>query len=120
MRVEARPIQQELLDRQSLGTRRAQHSPSTRAVEEIPGEQTENPHEISEEVVKAAAEAANKIANVFNTTIEFSVHEETGFEMIKIVDSRTNCVIREMPPHEILDMIARMWEAIGVFVDRTA
>ena len=30
------------------------------------------------------------------------------------------CVIREMPPHEILDMIARMWEAIGVFVDKTA
>jgi flagellar protein FlaG len=48
------------------------------------------------------------------------VHEETGFEMLQIIDSRTDVVIREMPPHEILDMIARMWEAIGVFVDKTA
>ena len=57
-------------------------------------------------MVRAAAEAADKIASVFNMTVEFAVHEETGFEMLQIIDSRTNVVIREMPPHEILDMIA--------------
>lgn len=76
--------------------------------------------EITGEVARAAADAANKILGVLGTTVEFTVHEETGFEILQIIDTRTNTVLREMPPHEILDMIARMWEAIGVFVDKTA
>lgn len=119
MRVESRPVQQEFLEHKPLGLRTSRSVPDHEG-NAFPSGQGSDSGRVPEDVVRAAAEAANKIANVFNTTVEFSVHEETGFEMLKIVDSRTNFVIREMPPHEILDMIARMWEAIGVFVDKTA
>lgn len=120
MRVDARPIQQELVGNRTPELPRVKQSPSTDRSETLTGVWPVGSEPIADEMVKAAAEAANAIAGVFGTTVEFSVHEETGFEMIRIVDSRTNAVLREMPPHEILDMIARMWEAIGVFVDKTA
>jgi hypothetical protein len=118
MRVESRPVHQELLEQRPPGLRAAHPAP-IRGEIPLPGGCDEQDY-VPEDMVRAAAEAANKIASVFNMTVEFAVHEETGFEMLQIIDSRTNVVIREMPPHEILDMIARMWEAIGVFVDKTA
>ena len=118
MRVESRPVHQEFLEQRALGLRASNPSP-VRAEAPLPGGSNQQGG-VDADLAKAAAEVANKIASVFNTTVEFAVHEETGFEMLKIIDSRTNVVIREMPPHEILDMIAKMWEAIGVFVDKTA
>lgn len=120
MRVDARPIQQELVGNRTMELPRMKQPQSTDSPEPLPGGSPQDSAPISNEMVKAAADAANAIAGMFGTTVEFSVHEETGFEMIRIVDSRTNMVLREMPPHEILDMIARMWEAIGVFVDKKA
>jgi len=118
MRIETRPFQQE-----SPASRIPEQQRLRRSAADVPspvcGGQ-DSPEKISDEVVRAAAEAANMIAGMFGTAIEFVVHEETGFEILQIIDKRTNMVLREMPPHEILDMIARMWEAIGVFVDKTA
>jgi len=118
MRVESRPVHQEFLEQRALGLRASNPSP-VRAEVPLPGGPNQQA-DVDADLARAAAEVANKIASVFNTTVEFAVHEETGFEILKIIDSRTNVVLREMPPHEILDMIAKMWEAIGVFVDKTA
>jgi flagellar protein FlaG len=37
--------------------------------------------------------------------------------MIKIIDKDTKEVIKELPPEETLDMIAKVWELAGIFVD---
>ena len=36
---------------------------------------------------------------------------------IKIIDKTTKEVIREYPPEETLDMIAKVWEIAGILVD---
>jgi len=36
---------------------------------------------------------------------------------VKVLDSETNEVIREIPPEKILDMVAKMWELAGLIVD---
>ena len=40
--------------------------------------------------------------------------------MVKVVDPNTDKVIREIPPEKILDMVAKMWEVVGLFVDEKA
>jgi flagellar protein FlaG len=37
--------------------------------------------------------------------------------MIKIVDKDTKEVIKEFPPEETLDMIAKVWELAGIMID---
>mgnify|MGYP000851935387 CR=1 FL=1 len=119
MRVETRSFPQEAMANRAVGAGSAQR-PASNGIPPLIAGGRNQPEQITDDVVKGAAEAANKVASMFGTTVEFAVHEETGFEILQIIDTRTNTVLREMPPHEILDMIARMWDAIGVFVDKTA
>lgn len=72
---------------------------------------------ISEKVVIDAIERANRAISGANRRFEFSIHEKTKEIMIKVIDSDTNQVIREIPPEKILDMVAKMWEMAGLIVD---
>ncbi|MCX8130716.1 MAG: flagellar protein FlaG [Clostridia bacterium] len=72
---------------------------------------------ISEKVVIEAIEKANKAISGANRKFEFSIHEKTKEIMVKVIDSDSNEVIREIPPEKILDMVAKMWEMAGIMVD---
>lgn len=50
---------------------------------------------------------------------EYSVHEDFGTVMIKIVDDTTKEVILEVPPKKILDMVASMCKQFGL-IDKKA
>lgn len=47
----------------------------------------------------------------------FGIHEKTNRVTIKMVDKETKKVIKEFPPDETLDMIAKVWEIAGLMVD---
>lgn len=47
----------------------------------------------------------------------FGIHEKTNRVTIKIVDRKTKEVIKEYPPEQTLDMIAKVWEVAGILVD---
>ncbi len=70
----------------------------------------------SEGTVKQAISDINKKINP-NTIAQYGYHEETNRVTIKIVDKDTDKVIREFPAEETLDMIAKVWELAGVFLD---
>lgn len=72
---------------------------------------------ISDKVVIEAIERANEAISVANKKFEYSIHEKTNEIMVKVIDSNTNKVIREIPPEKILDMVAKMWEMAGILVD---
>lgn len=72
---------------------------------------------LSEKVVINAIEKANKAITGVSTKFEFSIHEKTKEIMVKVINSETNEVIREIPPEKILDLVAKMWEMAGIIVD---
>lgn len=72
---------------------------------------------ISDKAVIEAIQRANKAISISNRKFEYSIHEKTKEIMIKVLDSETNEVIREIPPEKILDMVAKMWEMAGLIVD---
>lgn len=65
--------------------------------------------------IKKAIEEINKSAN--NSEAIFGIHDATNRVMIKIVDKESKKVLREYPPEETLDMIAKVWELAGLMVD---
>lgn len=67
------------------------------------------------EKVKKAVEQLNK--NMPHSEAVFGIHDGTNRVMIKIVDKDTKEVIKEFPPEETLDMIAKVWELAGIMVD---
>ena len=75
---------------------------------------------INDEMLDKAVEMANKTLAKHNNFIERSVHDVTKTVMYVMKDTNTNEVIREFPPKKIQDMIAKMWELAGLFVDEKA
>ncbi|MFZ3591561.1 flagellar protein FlaG [Bacillus sp. DJP31] len=53
-----------------------------------------------------------------NTSLKFEMHEELKEYYVKIVDSRTNEIVREIPSKKLLDMYAEMTKFVGLLVDK--
>ncbi len=79
-------------------------------------ERKEPSREEFEKILKVASEVIFES----DTHYEFRVHEKTGTVMCKLVDSETNETIREIPSEKILDMVAGIWEIVGIIVDEKA
>ena len=65
--------------------------------------------------LKTAVNDLNK--QMTNSEAIFGIHEKTNRVTIKIVDKSTKEVLKEYPPEQTLDMIAKVWEIAGILVD---
>lgn len=89
-------------------TKRAEKSPEGAPIE-IQEKQNSN------ESIKRAVEEINKKSR--NSEAIFGIHEGTNRITIKIIDRTTKEVLKEYPPEQTLDMIAKAWELAGLLVD---
>ncbi|WP_207740743.1 flagellar protein FlaG [Alkalibacter mobilis] len=68
--------------------------------------------------LEGVVESTNKLLfEQQSTHFKFEIHEGTGRVMINLVDTKTDEVIKEMPPEKILDLVASIWELVGILVD---
>ena len=65
--------------------------------------------------LKKAVNDLNK--QMKNSEAIFGIHDKTNRVTIKIIDKTTKEVIKEYPPEETLDMIAKVWEISGILED---
>ena len=65
--------------------------------------------------LKKAVNDLNK--QMKNSEAIFGIHDKTTRVTINIIDKTTKEVIKEYPPEETLDMIAKVWEIAGILVD---
>jgi len=72
---------------------------------------------MTDEMMEKSVTQANKALKQHHRRIDRSVHDVTKTVMYTMVDTETDEIIREFPPKKIQDMIAKMWEIAGLFVD---
>lgn len=70
-----------------------------------------------EQTLAAAIEHANRMLEIRGRSFNYSVHEPTNELIVRVIDTETDELIKEIPPEEILDLVAKMWELAGIFVD---
>lgn len=70
--------------------------------------------------VKKLTDNLNKIMDAFDVQARFSIHDKTKDIMVKILNTKTNEIIREIPVEKMVDMIAKMMEMIGMLIDEKA
>lgn len=68
----------------------------------------------SKEELDKSLKKLNKFLEEDKAHAEYSVHEDLGDIMIKIIDDNTKEVILEIPPKKILDMVASMCKQFGL------
>lgn len=87
--------------------------------ENVSGE-TEKQH-LSLDKLKQAVDTVNEAFRLSNYHLEFQIHEKSGKYQIKVVDTDSARVIREIPPEYMLEISASIKQVLdkflGVFVD---
>jgi flagellar protein FlaG len=86
----------------------------------------DNPDELSnnmESFNRQQQELANVIKTYIdkrfkNTSAQFSFHKDCNRVAIKIIDTKTHDVIKEIPPEEVLDALAKRIELEGSLFDK--
>jgi len=72
---------------------------------------------ISENQVSEAVRRANRSLEWAKRHFEYSFHDKTNTFVVRVYDSESDELIREIPPERILDLVARLWEIAGIIVD---
>ena len=67
--------------------------------------------------VRRSAELLEQTFGLFNKKLRFSVNEEINRVVVKVLDAKTDKLIKEIPPAEIQRLIARIKETIGLLFD---
>jgi len=83
----------------------------------VPDEQETPFPNVSAAFIQKAVEKANKAMQIQGRSLEFKIHEKTNEIIVRIVDTETKEVVREIPSEKILDMFASMLEQAGLLVD---
>lgn len=76
--------------------------------------------DLTEKELLPMTKELNKFFQYLNADLQFELHERTQRLMVKVVDLKTDKVLREFPPHELLDKIANIRDYIGVLLDKKA
>ncbi|MFB4210397.1 flagellar protein FlaG [Shouchella sp. JSM 1781072] len=50
--------------------------------------------------------------------LSFHIHSDLGRVYVKVVDSDTEEVVREVPPEQLLNLVASMMKSAGLIIDR--
>ena len=66
------------------------------------------------------ADAMNGVVKALNTHLTFSVHQNTGKTVVKVVDSESGEVRRQIPPEEVLELIDKMRTLVGLLFHEEA
>lgn len=61
-----------------------------------------------------------KLSEAFNTHLSFSVNQKLDSIVVKVVDSQTDKVVREIPPAELQHVYEAIRETIGLLFDKKA
>jgi|TARA_Y100000814_G_scaffold141550_1_gene102639 flagellar protein FlaG len=73
--------------------------------------------EDAEREVTRAIETVEMMMDIHNRSVLFLVDEESGADVIKVVDGNSGEIIRQMPTDELLGFMRNLTNMLGNFVD---
>jgi len=98
----------------SSRSRRSKHQPKDRLRED---KLDQDISERMEERLEEEIDRLNEIVRTYDRKLNFQLHQETDRYFVEVIDVVEDEVIREVPPEEILDLVARIDDMIGLIID---
>jgi flagellar protein FlaG len=88
--------------------------------QEDPLREREEREPMDEESVSYMTQELNELMSKINCNLQFQYHKEVNMMSVRMLDKRTHEVIKEVPPEEMLDQMAKAREWLGAFLDKNA
>lgn len=73
-------------------------------------------NQVDSEKVKSSLDQLNKLAKQFARDLEFTVDEDTGENVVKVIDTQSKEVIRQMPTEEMLAIAKALDKLQGLLI----
>ena len=88
--------------------------------QEDPLEEREEREPMDEESVSYMMQELNELMSKINCNLQFQYHKDVNMMSVRMLDKKTHEVIKEVPPEEMLDQMAKAREWLGAFLDKNA
>lgn len=69
--------------------------------------------------IDSVASELENVSAIFNRKLKFTVDRELGDVVVKVIDTTTDKVIKELPPEALQRLHVRIQEALGLLFDET-
>jgi len=86
-------------------------------IQPLPGSGADFTEEQYKTFIDQAVENLRSAGDLFNKRLDFRIDEATNRIVVKVIDTRTDKVIKEIPPEQLLHLAAKIQEMIGLLVD---
>ncbi|MFO8156047.1 MAG: flagellar protein FlaG [Thiohalospira sp.] len=83
-------------------------------------EQSELDAEVSLEDLRKLMDDMDEVAQSFRRNLSFSVDEELGRTVVRVLDAETDELVREIPPEYMLELARNMERIRGILFDESA
>ena len=80
-------------------------------------DQVQQEGQVTRRTLERAMEELNKATYIVDKRLRFSIHEESERMQVFVIDNKTQEVIKEIPPEEFLNIVARIQEMVGLLLD---
>ncbi|MBI3143687.1 MAG: flagellar protein FlaG [Pseudogulbenkiania sp.] len=67
-----------------------------------------------------AVEKVSKAVAAYSSELQFSIDEESGTQVVKVIDRQTDQVIRQFPSEEMLKIAKSLDKVLGVLIEQKA
>lgn len=84
----------------------------------LPAEKASSSQSVDRELARAI-EQVQVMMDLRSRSVEFTTDESSGTRVIKVVDSASGDVIRQMPAEELLSFMRNLTRMLGTFIDKT-
>ena len=85
---------------------------ATRAAVGVPAESAES--------LRAAVAAINRAAKSLNNSVQLSLDARSGRAIVRVVDTETGQLIRQIPTEEVLELRRALDRIAGMLINQTA
>ena len=72
---------------------------------------------MEEEKLNSELDRINKVVDLYNEELRFTLHKTSGRMMVEIVNRDTQEVVREIPPRKFLDWVVSFHNFLGAMID---
>ncbi|WP_105190536.1 flagellar protein FlaG [Pseudoalteromonas sp. T1lg48] len=72
---------------------------------------------LTSQQLEKVAQQLQTFVSEMNKSLEFYVHEESGRDVIQVIDKNSGELVKQYPSQEVLDVVGRLAQAPGIFID---
>ena len=75
--------------------------------------------QLEREQLEKVAQQLQDFMGEMNRSLQFQVDEDSGRDVIKILDKTSGDVIKQYPSEEVLSLVSKLSESAGILIDQT-